>query len=297
MIPFLIIAIGVLSLAGAGAIFFIFSKSDSATSKLMRSAADINRASTNDKEDPFLKAKSDLLKSKKASKKKLTEDELLFQAGIVTPDARRKFARLKIIGPIIGIIVLGYGGSFAGAQFILLGAVMGGLVGLQLPKSILERKIAARGEDIMFFLPLVIEQISIGVSSGLAIGPCLQKVVSMADERESHNVVTEYLRLVVTLARSGLSLEDGLLEVARRSGHLELSQTFSSLAQVVRHGGEITKQLQEMGDAVSAMRETKIEAKIKRLELEATGPVAMVFMGFLLILLTCIGIQMLKAFG
>jgi pilus assembly protein TadC len=68
------------------------------------------------------------------------------------------------------------------------------------------------------------------------------------------------------------------------------------MAQVLKHGGEITKQLQEMADAVSSQRETKIEAKIKKLELEATGPVAMVFMGFLLILLTCIGMQMMKAF-
>jgi hypothetical protein len=52
-----------------------------------------------------------------------------------------------------------------------------------------------------------------------------------------------------------------------------------------------------MADAVSTQRETKIEAKIKKLELEATGPVALVFMGFLLILLTCIGMQMIKAFG
>ena len=296
MNPFtvIIIAFGLASVLGAGFGIFLWSRNTGLTRAMsaQRSAATKVEAADN-----FMRAKEQLVKQKRKTKKKPTEEQLLFQAGVVTADDRKKFQRIKILAPIIFVIVLTYGGSVVAPRFMLLGAVFGVLCGLQLPKSILERKIAARAEDIMFFLPLVIEQIAIGVSSSLDIGPCLQKVVSMADERDSHNVVTELLRLVVTLARSGLSLEDSLLEVGARSGHLELNQTFGSLAQVVRHGGEITKQLQEMADAVSAQRETKIEAKIKRLELEATGPVAMVFMGFLLILLSCIGQQMVKAFN
>jgi hypothetical protein len=42
-------------------------------------------------------------------------------------------------------------------------------------------------------LPLVIEQISIGVSSALDIGPCVTYVVEMADERGTHNAITELL--------------------------------------------------------------------------------------------------------
>ena len=52
----------------------------------------------------------------------------------------------------------------------------------------------------------------------------------------------------------------------------------------------------ELADAVAGQRETRIEAKIKKLELEATGPVALVFMGFLLILMIGFGIQIKAAF-
>jgi pilus assembly protein TadC len=293
-ITVLIVAFGILLTGGAGFLFFYLSKNSEVKNIIKAQREGIG--DFNKTEDVFQKTKDELLKKKKKVKEKPTEEGLLFQAGIITPEGRKKFYRLKTFAPIIGAIVLGYGGTFAGGQYILMGAVMGLLVGLQIPKSMLERKIAARSEDIMFYLPLVVEQVAIGVSSSLDIGPCLQKVVSMADERDSHNVVTEYLRMVTTLARSGLSLETALNEVAKRSGHLELGQTFGAMAQVLKHGGEITKQLQEMADAVSSQRETKIEAKIKKLELEATGPVAMVFMGFLLILLTCIGMQMMKAF-
>ena len=173
----------------------------------------------------------------------------------------------------------------------VLGVVLGILVGLQLPMTILDRRIKARYEDIMFYLPLVIEQIAIGVSSSLDIGPCLQRVVSMADERDSHNCVTELIRHAHFYVKSGVSLEDALQEVGRLSGHTELKHAFMSLSQVAKHGGEITRQLQELADAVAGQRETKIDAKIKKLELEATGPVALVFMGFLVIILIGFGVQ------
>ena len=148
----------------------------------------------------------------------------------------------------------------------------------------------------MYYLPLVIEQIAIGVSSSLDIGPCIQRVVTMADERDSHNAVTELIRVCQYYVRSGISLEDALNEVAKLSGHTELKHCFMSLAQVTKHGGEITRQLQELADAVSSQRETRIEGKIKQLELVATGPVALVFMAYLMILIVGFGIQVLKAF-
>jgi Flp pilus assembly protein TadB len=294
----LLIVLGVGATAAGGWLFYIFYFSgNSANASNLRSASRVSKFEDSSAEEGFKKAREVLSKKKKSEKKTLTIEEKFFQAGIVTLEQKKKFKNLQTFAPIIGAIIVGYVGSTIDLTYGLLGLVLGGLAGLQLPNSILDRKIAARSEDIMFYLPLVIEQIAIGVSSSLDIGPCLQKVVTMADERDSHNVVTEFLKLVITMAKTGISLEDCLLEVGRKSGHLELNQTFGALGQVVRHGGEITKQLQEMADAVSTQRETKIEAKIKKLELEATGPVALVFMGFLLILLTCIGMQMLKAFA
>lgn len=241
------------------------------------------------------------LQRKKHRKKKselVTKDELYFHAGIFSEKAKREFELMTKLLPIISTPVVAFLlWSFAQTTLILiLGAVMGLLIGMKAPSSILERKIKRRAEDIMFFLPLVIEQIAIGVSSSLDIGPCLQRVVQMADERDSHNVVTELIRHAEYHIKSGISLEEALIEIGTRSGHNELKHSFIALSQVAKHGGEITKQLQELSESVSGQRETRIEEKIKKLELEATGPVALVFMGFILILLIGFGIQIKDSF-
>ena len=243
-------------------------------------------------------------KLKKDTRKKIkrrpsfTQEELFFHAGIFSDKEKRDFIRLKMIAPIIcapiaAILVIYIG---LGTDLVLVAAVLGVLLGLQLPKSLLQRKIAYRAEEILYYLPLVIEQIAIGVSSSLDIGPCLQRVVSMADERDSHNVVTELMKISQFYIKAGASLEHSLSEVGKLSGNTEVKHAFMALAQVAKHGGEISRQLQELADSVSTQRETKIEAKIKTLELQATGPVAMVFAGFLIILLIGFGLKLFNAF-
>lgn len=229
-------------------------------------------------------------------KKSLTLDERMFQAGLFSEEQRRDFRRLQIVMPsALGLLGTGYG-SLSGdpTNAILYGAV-GGMLGAYIPLKRLDKWIKLRQEDITFYLPLVIEQISIGVSSSLDIGPCLARVVQMADERDSHNPVTELLRFAQAYIKSGVSLQDALNEVGRQSGSNEVKHSFKALAQVARYGGEISKQLQDLSESVSAERETKVEEKIKKLELAATAPVALVFAGFLFILLVGFGRTLLKA--
>jgi len=50
----------------------------------------------------------------------------------------------------------------------------------------------------------------------------------------------------------------------------------------------------ELANAVTNQRNAMIEAKIKQLELKATIPVAIVFFGFMIILVTGFGIQVIE---
>jgi len=235
---------------------------------------------------------------KKFKKKSFTQEELYFHAGIFSDKEKRDFARLKVLAPIVCAMLLVGGSVYVGmgADMLLVSVVLGVLLGLQLPKTVISRRVNNRAEEILYYLPLVIEQISIGVSSSLDIGPCIQKVISMPDERDSHNVVTEMMKVAEFYVKSGASLEHALSEVGKLSGNSELKHAFMALSQVARHGGEISRQLQELADAVSTQRETKIEGKIKQLELKATAPVAVVFGGFLIILLIGFGLKLITAF-
>lgn len=212
---------------------------------------------------------------------------LLFKAGYFSSEAKTRFRLLSIIAMVVMPVLL-----FAFAMFMLkdfkLGivfALLGLVVGYSLPSSFLQRVITRRQEDLMYYLPLVIEQISIGVSSALDIGPCIAMVVETSTERDSHNPVTEMFVHVEKLIRSGLNLEDALVEVGQLSGMNEIKHAFMFLSQCARHGGELSKQLQELADAVMVQKQVRVEDRIARLPVKATGPLGMVFIGFLMLLL------------
>jgi Flp pilus assembly protein TadB len=229
---------------------------------------------------------------------RLSIQERLFQAGLYTPADVADFRRFRIIAPLVATFVVGVPAALLASDplIVILCFIIGGMLGAQLPFSWLDRRRKRQAEDILYYLPIVIEQVSVGVSSSLDVGPCLANIVNMADERDVHNPVTEIMRIALAYVRTGVSLQEALAEIGKRAGHVELKHAFMSLSQVAKHGGEVTKQLQELADSVSSQREAKVEEKIKKLELEATGPVALVFMGFILIFLVGFFIQIKKAF-
>lgn len=243
----------------------------------------------------FERVKS-IVRSRHKKSKEPTFQEKMFRAGIFTEQQKRDFRRTQLLGPFVGTILLGAVGTLLGGiDMMLLFGFLGVLIGFYIPYKLLNRRMKFRDEEILFYLPLVIEQVAIGVSSSLDIGPCIQRIVQMADERDSHNPVTELVRFAQFHVKSGVGLEEALNEVGKLSGHVELKHAFLALSQVAKFGGEITKQLQELADAVASQRETKIETRIKQLELHATGPVGLVFLAFLVTLITGFGLQVLKA--
>lgn len=248
--------------------------------------------------DPEMeRIKEETRKKNRPSREGISVDDKLFRAGIFGQKERADFYRYRVIGPLVCAPLLGAVFWFyAGGTLGFAGAVLGAAVGYQAPISWIDRRIKARGEEIMFYLPLVIEQISIGVSSSLDVGPCLQKVVQMADERDTHNVVTELLKYAQNYIKSGVPFEEAMVETGKASGHTELKHAFMYLAQVAKHGGEITRQLQELAESVNAQRQAYIEGKIKSLELVATGPVTLVFLGFMVILMVGFGLKLTTAF-
>jgi Flp pilus assembly protein TadB len=247
-------------------------------------------------EVPSEKADVPLSRNSSNKNKEPTLEEKLFRAGLFTEEQRQDFRRLQILLPVLLVLSgAGLGSAISEGLNVIIFAFAGGVAGTYIPLWRLSSWMKRRDDDISFYLPLVIEQISIGVSSSLDIGPCLSMVVTMAEDRDSHNPVTELLRLAQSYIKSGVNFQDALTEVGRLSGHNDVKHSFKALAQVARYGGEISKQLQDLSEAVSASRETAVEAKIKKLELNATAPVALVFFGFIIIILIGFGTILINA--
>ncbi len=236
----------------------------------------------------------------KSKKKKSQEDVAtkLFKAGYYRPEDRRRFLYFQIIAPVISVILCTTAlGTMGNALFTASGLILGALIGYAAPFSWLERRLRDRQEETLYYLPLVIEQIAIGVSSSLDIGPCIAQIVEMTRERDSHNPVTEMFLHVEKLIMSGLNLEDALVEVGEANGMSEIKHAFMFLAQCARHGGEISRQLQELADAVMVSRQVQIEARIKKLPVTATLPLTCVFFGFFLIVGAGIFVRLVTSLG
>lgn len=240
------------------------------------------------------------LEQKEAEKKVVNPKDQkvqFFQAGLFTPEDIDKFTRkYKFIsfslGPLLGLYFL----ALSGVLYAIMALVAGILVGRVLPDLALSRKIKARQMECSYYLPLIIEQLSIGVSSGLDIGPCVSYVVEMANERGANNVVTELLSHVMKLTKAGMSLEEALIEIGSICGYMPARNTFGFLAQCSRHGGEISKQLMELSEAVTNERQSIIETIIAGLGNKATMALGLIFFGFFIILLGAIGIRISEAF-
>ena len=245
------------------------------------------------------KVELNLASNPPASKKqKDLKDEsvILFQAGIFSDLERQAFNKRCLVAFAVFIPVCVVAGLWlSGFMGAIFGAVTGFMFGRIYPDRVKSKRIKLRQEDASYYLPLVIEQLSIGVSSGLDIGPCVQYIVEMANERKANNVVTELLAHVLKLSKAGMSLEEALSEVGTISGFTPIRNTFMFLSQCARHGGEISKQLMDLSQAVGDERQSIVEAKINSLPNKATGALGMIFIGFFIMLFTGLFVKILDA--
>ena len=224
-------------------------------------------------------------KKKRKKKSEPTIEEKLFMAGKLTAAQRNDFYRKKKLAPIVfGLVGTVLGVAYGTSSGALFGIIFGLGLGYYLPMVTLRKWIEAQHEDLAYNLPLLIEQISIGVSSSLDIGPCLSQIVQMSDERKSHNAATQMIKYALFYVKSGVSLEEALIDIGKSSGQPEFKHALLALSQVAKFGGEISKQLQDLADTVSAQQESKVEAQLKKIELKAGGPVMVVFLAYMVML-------------
>lgn len=227
-------------------------------------------------------------------------EERFCHAGMFLEDERKEYYKDLKLYPLIFLAVgLLIGFVFFSSTDILLKILIAGFayyLGHMLPSIKLDKKIKKQKEDIVYYLPITIEQLIIGVSAGLDVGPCISDIVKSCRERGTHNAVTLLLEKVEYYVKSGNSLDDALVNIGKLSGHTELKQTFMQISQVSRHGGEIASQLKELADAVTNQQEIAVDGTIRKLELKATMPLTLAFVGNLGMLMAAIFMNIIKAF-
>lgn len=305
----IIILASLLGVVGLGGLVFLFfrgtGREATGISSLMGTEPDYLKRDTEIQRNRSAKTELEveaILRRTGTAKATKYKDDLatkLYRAGYFLERDRKFFKRMQILAPVIAVpfFTSAFIFLFHSPLFTGFAVIFGLFVGYAWPMTWLERQMRRREEDLMYYLPLVIEQVSIGVSSSLDVGPCLAQIVQMANDRGSHNSVTELFVQVEKLIRSGLNLEDALIEVGDANGITEVKHAFMFLAQCAKHGGEISRQLQELADSTMTQRQVQVEGRITSLPVKATGPLATVFAGFFALLFAGLLIRLMSAFN
>ncbi len=155
--------------------------------------------------------------------------------------------------------------------------------------------------QLEFHLPIVMERIVMAVQAGHDIISGMRVVLSLdespvAEEKllSALDPVTTLLKEVLTLAESGLSIEQSLTEVSQRVPCSALRHAFIHLSQAHKEGGELVMPLRELSDSTQLYYQESIEEEIAKMPVKATLPLLCTFAGLIIFFLTSPLLQVME---
>jgi Flp pilus assembly protein TadB len=175
------------------------------------------------------------------------------------------------LGAVVGLVVFG-----------VLGALVGGTIGLAAPYALVRRSVSHRRSAFEAQFPDVLDLVAASLESGASVAHALQLVVDEADEPTAG----EFGR-VLTATRMGASLPEGLAEAADRIGSPDLDWTVTAVTVQQRTGGKLAEILRvvarTMRDRSEVQRELKALTAEGRLSAYILGGLPFALAGFLLL--------------
>ncbi len=136
-------------------------------------------------------------------------------------------------------------------------------------------------EDVLCRLPILIERLIIALRGGYDIFSALKIVTH---ERSQDNLFL-FFSVIITRAENGESFSDLLYLTASKTTISPLKATLLYLETSYRIGGDIISPLLEVADNAQASYQDLIEERIAGLPAKATIPLAMTFLGLIIIFL------------
>jgi Flp pilus assembly protein TadB len=234
---------------------------------------------------------------KKIRKQELTLDEKLSMAGILNEAGRKRFKRTKMLLPIICVITWGL---FYLIHFDSLVITYCGFIALNIsllyPSWVINYRMRERKEEILYLLPNFVEQISICLSSSLDVWSSIDQAVEMNIVRDSISPLTVVIVRAANLMRVGLTANEAFVAAGKECGVLELDHVLRFLAQCGTHGGEVSKQIQNLSESALLQHHIEVDKKIKALPVKATFPLFLVFAGFFGLLFAGLATRMMESF-
>ncbi len=163
---------------------------------------------------------------------------------------------------------------------VLTAAVVTGLV---LPSQWVDRRRAARQQQIIFGLPDALDLMVVCVEAGLGIQACLSRIAG--EFRRTNPTLSDEFERVTLETRAGKSTTDALRALARRSGVTDVSSLVAMLVQTERFGTSLADTLRVQADAMRVARMQRAEEQAGKAPLKMMFPTLLIFAATLLVTL------------
>lgn len=205
-----------------------------------------------------------------------------------------------------GIRVLSGAAGFALAMIMVLVEMLpsmipfpgwlaiGAGVGAYVPKVLLDKERGKRKKAAQKGLPEALDLMVITLNSGMNFGPALAEVV----QRLPEGLVRDELTRVSADLRAGRSLEESLLDFARRAPSDEVESFCKAVVQAERLGADVAETLTDQSETARAAYEATLDERIGKLPTTLFIPILLLMLPALfLVILAPAFSNITKAFG
>ena len=175
-------------------------------------------------------------------------------------------------------------------------AIIGGLIGYQIPGLWLMRKTSLRQKEIQNGLADLLDLLIVCLEAGSGLD---QALVKSSDELAiAYPALSEEIRLLVTEVRAGKPRLDAFRALASRTGVDDVRSMVAMLVQTDRFGTSVSQALRTHAEVVRTKRRQRAEEKAAKLGVKLVFPlVFMLFPAFFVVTLGPSVIKFIKVFS
>lgn len=200
---------------------------------------------------------------------------------------------------ILGIGVLGASGLLLGlvlgsdVSIVLLLGVIGAIGGFMAPRIWLQRRVAARKEEILDGMPSALDLLCISVEAGLGFDAALMKVAE-----KFRNALADEFNQVIAEMRLGRSRREALKALAERVNIDELSTFVQAVVQSEQMGSSLGTTLRIQSEEMRRRRRQRAEEQGAKAPLKMLLPmVGCIFPTLFIVLLGPAALEIIHQFG
>lgn len=205
----------------------------------------------------------------------------LVHAGFDGPAAPVIFTAVRLIAIVLFPLLAVVFGPKDDAVYFICFIVIGAVAGLMGPMAALDRMALARTNKIRRAVPDALDLLVVCVEAGVSLDAAM--IRTSRDIYTSHPIMAEELAQVIRRVNAGMSREQALQSLHRRTGVEELRALVASMIQCERLGTSIARVLRVNAQTLRLKRRQQAEKKAAQAALKMVIPLAFLILPALML--------------